>query len=531
MEDRLDHHGRVLGQILLAQADRNNRPVDADPDITSAAVTSIGTPPIQVALTRPSQRVPFALCKDCACQCHLTQRLGVTWWKSLAGALSISKTGSAFLGAACNLKDCPSPSTPTARASIFLPHWIASRAILLTLVAGSSPTLSLNLAKVMPADSEFFRYIQLGCCDKVQEFLEAGKSSPGDLVELSYGTLSALFFALNSGQAQVCKLLLSWGADPNYENETFLTSSATDMAWTLSQEYDAASTVDREDRLDSIFPFPRDLLERRQFPRLTKIILGLSGCNLDAALQVATAADFAETDRHGRTVLHWSGWKGNARELRRILLAGADPNVPDPAGRIPLHFSAMTSSAACTEVLTELGADVSRADCIGETPLHCACSTGKLANVTCLLSAGADADASTLKGTTPLMSAVSSGSLEVVRTILRHGVNVQAVDAAGESAVSLAVWMNRHDMVRILASEGQANMDVTTCSGRSILHTVAQYGDIQMVETFLDIHLGTPALSKSNYEGITALDQFQKRPDRTPALTKAFNELINKTNP
>ncbi|KAK8139142.1 hypothetical protein PG984_002522 [Apiospora sp. TS-2023a] len=370
----------------------------------------------------------------------------------------------------------------------------------------------------------------MGRCDKVQEMLEAGQASPADMVELSYGTLSALLFALNNGQVQVCKVLLSWGADPNLENDTSLTSSATDMAWAMSQEGGISLKVGKSDRLETIFPFPKDLLERGQFSHLAQIILGLSGYNLDAALRVATAADFAETDRHGRTVVHWTGWKGNPLEMRKIILAGADPNVTDPAGRVPLHFTAMTNISACTAVLAELGADVNRADNFGETPLHCACSTGRQVNVACLLSSGADANVATQKGTTPLMSAVLSGSIDIVQMLLRQGVNVEATDAAGDSAATLAVWMNHHDILRVLASPGRARLDVVPRSGCTILHMAAQYGDIRMIEALLDLPLGTTRSATLNHEGLTAIEKMRERTDLTQELTEAFGALVLKVD-
>ncbi|KAK8024447.1 ankyrin repeat protein [Apiospora rasikravindrae] len=491
MEHRLAQQEKVLNQILLAQTET----LSTSSSIVSSATLMSRHP---LPSTQPYETAAIALC-------------------------------SPFLGKGCNLTTCKRPSIPTARGAFYLPHWFASRVVLFTLVNGSSPSFSLRIARLISAQSEFFRYIQTGRCDKVQELLEAGQASPGDMAELSYGTLSALLFALNSGQIQVCKILLSWGADPNLEHDTSLTSSATEMAWAMAQEGGFSQNVNEDDRLENMFPFPQDLLERRQFSRLTNIVLGLSGYNLDAALKVATTADFADTDRHGRTVVHWAGWKGNAQEMRKILLAGGDPDVADPGGRVPLHFSAMTSTSACTAVLAELGADVNKADRLGERPLHCACSTNRWVNVACLLSSGADANAATQKGTTPLMSAVLCGSIDVVEMLLRQGVDVEATDCAGESAATLAVWVNRHDILFKLASLGRARLDVITCSGRTILHTAAQYGDIRMVETLLGLPLGANSSAALNHEGLTAMEKLRERNDLTQELTEAFGALVLKT--
>ncbi|KAF5236430.1 hypothetical protein FAUST_6580 [Fusarium austroamericanum] len=519
LHDKLYEQGKVLGHILLLQTESTS----------GTAITSTCTSPTGFAALKTPVRTRTQTCKNCPCRCHFKQTWSATWWKSWAGSLSLSTTGNPFLNRPCNVRTCRHPSTPRASGIFYFPHWIATRVILLTLINGPSISVSVDLVRIVSADTEFFRSIQVGRCDKVQELLEAGQASPGDMVELPYGTLSALLFALNNGQVSVCKVLMSWEADPHLEHTTSLTSTAADMAWNMSQEAGILSITAKEDRLDDIFPFPRDF-DRRQFSHLTKIVLGFSGYDLEEALRVATAIELSAMDCYGRAVAHWAAWKGITGDLHKIILAGTDLDIADFAGRTPLHYSSMTSSSNCTALLASSGANVNKSDNFGETPLHCACLTGRESNVAYLLSAGADGNIEGHKGRTPLMSAVVCSNVAVVQLLLQHGVDVEVTDIDGESAATLAVWTNRHDILRVLVLDNRARLDVITSSCRTILHTAAQHGDVYMIQTLLDLPLGTLQSSALDDEGLSPLDRLRERKDLTQELNESFGALIIKTS-
>lgn len=114
----------------------------------------------------------------------------------------------------CDVSSCKRRSQPMISGAFHLPHWIASRAIILTLINGPSISVSLTVAHIVPPDSDIFRYIQTGNCSRLQTLLLKGQASPADMIESLYGTLDALLFALNCNQYEICQLLLSWGADP-----------------------------------------------------------------------------------------------------------------------------------------------------------------------------------------------------------------------------------------------------------------------------------------------------------------------------
>jgi ankyrin repeat protein len=189
----------------------------------------------------------------------------------------------------------------------------------------------------------------------------------------------------------------------------------------------------------------------------------------------------------------------------------------------------MTSSSSCTEVLAELGADINKPDDFGETPLHCACSTGREDNVARLLSAGAAANTINHRGRTPLMSAVVGGSALVVQMLLQHDVDMETIDIDGESAATLALWTNRYNILRELTLTGRARLEVITSSGRIILHTAAQYGDVCMVETFLDLPIGTSQSAAVDHDRLIPDERLRERKDLTQELTEVSGALMLKS--
>ncbi|KAK4651610.1 Ankyrin repeat and SOCS box protein 6 [Podospora pseudocomata] len=196
------------------------------------------------------------------------------------------------------------PMQPMINGAFHLPHWIASRAIILTLINGPSISVSLTVARIVPPDSDIFRYIQTGNCSGLQTLLLKGQASPADMIESLYGTLDALLFALNCNQYEICQLLLSWGADPHAENSTKLTDSAANMARNLSIECPSPANNARKHLIESTFPAPLDL-DRRQFSLLHKTVLGLAYTNLPALLATCSPDALNARDCHGVPLSSW----------------------------------------------------------------------------------------------------------------------------------------------------------------------------------------------------------------------------------
>lgn len=70
---------------------------------------------------------------------------------------------------------------------------------------------------------------------------------------------------------------------------------------------------------------------------------------------------------------------GNARLVRCLLEAGADPNLADPScGRTVLHDASAAGFEHTVQVLLEFGADARLVDAQGRLPAHLAAREGHL---------------------------------------------------------------------------------------------------------------------------------------------------------
>ena len=120
-------------------------------------------------------------------------------------------------------------------------------------------------------------------------------------------------------------------------------------------------------------------------------------------------------DRQGRTSLHYAAGDSNAREVRRLLEAGADANLQDANGWSPLHFACQASSATCADALLRAGADVTLKDSYGNTALFRAvfASQGEGDVIMLLRRAGADPWSKNAHGVSPASLARSIANFNI----------------------------------------------------------------------------------------------------------------------
>lgn len=120
-------------------------------------------------------------------------------------------------------------------------------------------------------------------------------------------------------------------------------------------------------------------------PDLHKALMGLSDRNFDEALDLTSRFAIDAVDASRRTALSWAAERGNEYELSRLLMCGADPNIPDLNGMTPLHWGASVGEAQCVQALLLAKADIEARHRLGSTPLSLAGQSGSAETVKTLV--------------------------------------------------------------------------------------------------------------------------------------------------
>ena len=111
-----------------------------------------------------------------------------------------------------------------------------------------------------------------------------------------------------------------------------------------------------------------DYFENRCFPIFHKIVLELSGADLETQLKLSTKS-INDVDYDGRTALSWAAARGDTKAVEHLLNYGADPNIPSNEGRMPIHWAAQSNCPETLEPLLAHKADLRFLDIWKRTPL------------------------------------------------------------------------------------------------------------------------------------------------------------------
>ncbi|KEF55171.1 uncharacterized protein A1O9_08825 [Exophiala aquamarina CBS 119918] len=383
-------------------------------------------------------------------------------------------TGRPLFRQNCDDENCTQRSIPKISVLYSFPHWLIKQAVGICFQREAHPQFSISLIRVIPPESEIFRYIRTGDCDQLGKLLNSGKASAADIG--AFTGMSVLTYAVSHYQVEVCKLLIAHSAKPFAPNPSTLAPSAGDLAWNIMHEYSTPREL--QTALSSIFPQPD--LDSRQFSTLQRLILNLEYSSIDIALRQSRPI-INHRDSAGRTALHWAAWTGNADILQRVLKCGAEINTRDNAGRCALHFAAQNGSVDCVRELLDSGANVNVRDNWGETPLHLAGSDSRNESVSLLLEAGADVNARTGREESCLCYATLANNVDGIKLLLAGGADLESQDNIGYTVLLDCIWANAHEVAQALIEAG-ADTSVKGTDGKGLLHAAAMYADVRMCE-------------------------------------------------
>ena len=296
---------------------------------------------------------------------------------------------------------------------------------------------------------------------------------------------------------------------------------------------------------------------------------------------IPTVPDIDQTDRDGRTVLHWMAMTiPEQPELVTMLLEnGADVSARNRDQNTPLHYAAERGALKTMEILLSKGADISAKNKSGETPLHRA-FYAEVKNpkvVTYLLEKGADVNTQNSSGETPFMivnrtepyntemivalfAAKPDVNIQDVNgvTALMHsirlirsswqipasmlnipGIDVNLVDKDGRTALHYAVITNidgNDQIVRVLVNKG-ANVNVQDKRGKTPLLQALEEGNrMKCVAELLhgkadpklaDKEGNTPLYAALSTKDLGLLDALIERGADVNAQVRGFGSVIS----
>jgi ankyrin repeat protein len=166
------------------------------------------------------------------------------------------------------------------------------------------------------------------------------------------------------------------------------------------------------------------------------------------------------------------------QELKRMLAAGADPDMLDNNGDPVLVIAVRAGNGASVDVLLATRLNVNARTKFGDTAMMIAALSGRLDLVKKLRARGAEINAT---GWTPLIYAATAGRDDVVRYLLAEGADINAASPNGTTALMMAAREGKGSTVELLVARG-ADVSRRNQSGTSALDLARRGKEPAMVE-------------------------------------------------
>ncbi len=248
--------------------------------------------------------------------------------------------------------------------------------------------------------------------------------------------------------------------------------------------------------------------------RLLRRGLGLAGALASLSVPVGgavsrPATSATEADGSPRIVLSTRGApkifseivRNRPEELRALIAAGEDVNVPDPQGLTPVIAATYAGRMGLLEMLLNAGANPSLADRSGRTALYLAIRFGRTEAVRLLLAKGAATARIHANGMGALAYAAQTGQRSAVTLLMAAGADGLSAGPDG-AAIHFAAARQDRALIEWLLARGEDIGRPAAATGMTPLMLAAAFGSPSAINLVLGYH---PDANQQDRAGWTAL--------------------------
>ena len=303
-----------------------------------------------------------------------------------------------------------------------------------------------------------------------------------------------LYFAAENSQENIFNLLLSNGADVNFQNDQ--NSTMLHLAVQSFQSQVLYYVLNKNNNL--LF------VENNQ--KCTPIHLAAK-INNEEAIQIFLryGYDANESNCENFTPLHFAAENGNCDIISLLIKENAEIDCKNDSGKTPLHLAAIANQAKVIEQLLKEDVNQNLLNNENHTAFHCAIINNnldatkvfiKLTDINQQIKYGFNRKIK--YGFSPLHHAAKQGRADIINLLLENNAMVDLEAWSDETPLFIAIANNNTDAVRILLNAG-ANIHHRNSSEDTPLHIAASTGNLIAIKILLDNN-ANPDLTNNHAE-------------------------------
>jgi len=489
--------------------------------------------------------------RTCRCRCHSNGDGRFQLYTRFFGAILGQIRGVPLMSASCDLKSCVAGQQTSIEALFTFPDWFMKSTMMVIFMDLSSknPAAGLFMTKSSPfTPGTIHHAARLQDLDAVKKIVSA---EPMCVRYLDESARTPLLQALSRPKYENIRYLLLQGSDPDYCSHLATYYTARNF---FARNYlfrkvaglervGGSWTEEQFEELREILPYHELYAD---MSLLTRSIVGLASVDVGEILGGSrwVAEIVQERDAVGMNPLLWAIVSEDAKTVRTLLDAGADPNVGMADGtcqplQVMLYVGSNPLNEEIFDMLVEAGADLHARLHSGDGYLHCACfaQRDRVDIVKKLLFLGLDPNGTRLRRDgrenkrTPAWYAATNGNPRCLRALHEAGTDLSQADEDGHSPLIGSVAYNCHECLEILLEAGVDHLGIThedDGSDFTILHAAAASGDARTMDilTAACSHLLGLDPRKPTATGQSADDSFKARGELPEALELAWERLL-----